>query len=840
MELYGTFHAMGVIVTLTGAEDPDQDATASLSYRVAGNGDYRQGLPLSRVSAGRFVGSIFALSPGTSYDVRITFTDPDGAPLNGVIVNGSASTRTEIAFPTPAQTYHVNPGGSGTTCSAASPCSLMTALNLAQGGREIVLHGGVYYQGELSLPHSGSAGAPIVIRGYPGETAILDGADPATFTWTAQGGGVYSATVNAADPHLVMADGQRLYPYQSLADLQSLAWGVPGFFASGTALYVRLAGNADPNGRAMLVSRFNSAFTIERDFISLADLTFRHYGLGEYGKALYFNNASDNLVKGCIFAVNDLGIGLKRDSHRNVIQDNTFYDTDFDWPWAAVKGGSALETGGIRMYEPMTGRGTVIRRNTFHDYFDGFGVCPDATAGVTNETDVYENLVYNAGDDGMETDGQCSNVRIWGNTFHDVLVGISLAPVYTGPVYAVRNLVYRTGAGNSDYPGSPFKFNSGYDPSGPIFLFHNTADAVLPGSSGLDIKSPGSWKMVYSRNNIWSGNDYAISNANPGQPLDIDYDDLFTTRAGELAWWSNLTDRHLNTIEELRIATGQEMHGINAAPGFSDAATADYTLGSASPLIDHGVLIPGINDDYSGSAPDIGAYESSSSAPINGACGGADGGTFNTVPITGLCSSGTPSAVTGTGPWGWSCLGLNGGTNQECSADITHFTLTVTKTGSGSGGITPDSGALVWIGPTGAGSWTYNTRVVITASPDGLSTFGGWSGACVPSDLDCTATMTSNRTVGAAFLAAPRAKIGADGYATLNAAYDTASTTGTTTILTLDTELTESLTMNKEKEIAISGGWNADYNARTGVPTTLAGVLSIGLGSLTIDGLAIR
>ena len=42
-------------------------------------------------------------------------------------------------------------------------------------------------------------------------------------------------------------------------------------------------------------------------------------------------------------------------------------------------------------------------------------------------------------DDGMETDGQCSNVRIWGNTFHDVLVGISLAPIYPGPVYALRN-----------------------------------------------------------------------------------------------------------------------------------------------------------------------------------------------------------------------------------------------------------------------------------------------------------------------------------------------------------------------------------------------------------------
>ena len=142
-------------------------------------------------------------------------------------------------------------------------------------------------------------------------------------------------------------------------------------------------------------------------------------------------------------------------------------------------------------YSPTTGRGNVIRRNTFHDYFDGLGACPSETDGETNETDVYENLVYRAGDDGMETDGTCSNVRIWGNVFHDVLMGISLAPVYDGPVYAIRNLIHRTGVGNNDYSGSPFKFNSGYDKSGPIFLFHNTADAALPGNNGIYIKAPG-------------------------------------------------------------------------------------------------------------------------------------------------------------------------------------------------------------------------------------------------------------------------------------------------------------------------------------------------------------
>ena len=81
-------------------------------------------------------------------------------------------------------------------------------------------------------------------------------------------------------------------------------------------------------------------------------LTFRHYGLGDYAKAIYFNDASNNLVQGCTFAINDLGIGLKYDSGRNVIEENTFSDTDFNWPWDAVKAGSDLETGGIRFYRP--------------------------------------------------------------------------------------------------------------------------------------------------------------------------------------------------------------------------------------------------------------------------------------------------------------------------------------------------------------------------------------------------------------------------------------------------------------------------------------------------------
>jgi hypothetical protein len=607
-ELYGTFHAMGIIVTVGAGDDPELDATTAVAYREHGGSAYRPGFPLSRVSGTRFAGSLFWLEPGMAYDVRVTFTDPGGGPLDGAVVEGTASTRAEIVIPEPipANAHYVSPNGSGVACSHDVPCSLFEGLNRAQPGDQVILRGGVYHQGELDVPRSGVAGFPIVIRGDPGETAVLDGGDPTTFTWTDQGGGVFHITVNAPDPHLVTADGQRLLPYQSLSDLQNLVWDLAGFYAEGTNLYVHLAGGADPNVTTTAVSRHNYAFYVEQEYVYFLDLTFRHYGQGNYAKAIYFNNASDNLVQGCTFAINDLGIGLKRDSHRNVIQDSEFYDTLFDWPWDAFYAGISLSSGGIRFYSPTSGRGNVIRRNTFHDYFDGFGACPDESGGETNETDVYQNLVYRVGDDGLETDGTCSNVRMWGNTFHDVLMGISLAPVYDGPVYAVRNVVYRTGVGNNDYTGSPFKFNSGYPQSGPIYLFHNTADAVLPGNNGLYIKSPGSWDLIYARNNVWAGTDYALDNYNAGQPIDLDYDDLWNNGANELVRWDDI---RYATLAGFTAATGQEPHGLNVEPGFAGTASGDYRLDPSSDLIDAGILIPGINDQYAGTGPDIGAHE---------------------------------------------------------------------------------------------------------------------------------------------------------------------------------------------------------------------------------------
>lgn len=598
MELYGTFQAIGVKVTIASADDPDQDAIANVEYRISGTEKYRRGFPLSRVSNTRFVGSIFELFPGTNYDVRVIFSDPDGTFTGSV--SGTISTRAEITIPAPNNSYYVGPAGSGTACSLAAPCSLTEGLSQAQAGDEVVLRGGVYYQGGIWLPHSGTTNAPIVIRGFAGETAILDGADPATFSWISQGGGVWRTSVNVADTHLMTANGNRLYPYQNLADLQTLKWGIPGFYVNGTTVYVRLSGNANPNSTQIAVSRESHAFWIEQDFIYILDLTFRHYGQGQNQKVIQLLNASNSLVQGSTFGINDLGISIWGDAHSNVVQDNEFYDTTYGWSWEAIKAGADLEEGGVRIEsaddKAIIPRGSVIRRNTFHNSFDGLGVCPqdDTTPlpPLTNETDVYDNLIYNTGDDGVETDGVCSNVRIWGNKFKNVFAGISLAPARGGPIYVLRNVISGT-----DY--SSFKFVYDPIPSGPMFLFHNTSDG------GININEDTIWPLVTFRNNILLSDGTSVNNQ-VDDPLDFDYDVVYSRLGQSLFDWK---DTSYYSLADVCAAQGQECHGLQVLPTFADIANGDYGLTAKSPPIDKGIFIPGINDRYAGAAPDIGAFE---------------------------------------------------------------------------------------------------------------------------------------------------------------------------------------------------------------------------------------
>src|SRR5207302_10567663 len=87
--------------------------------------------------------------------------------------------------------YYAAPNGSpAAEGSAARPWDLRTALQGASGrvqpGDAIWVRGGTY-KGSFRSTVAGTAAAPVVIRQYPGERAVIDGASSDKDTWIVAG-----------------------------------------------------------------------------------------------------------------------------------------------------------------------------------------------------------------------------------------------------------------------------------------------------------------------------------------------------------------------------------------------------------------------------------------------------------------------------------------------------------------------------------------------------------------------------------------------------------------------------------------------------------------------------
>jgi hypothetical protein len=111
------------------------------------------------------------------------------------------------------------------------------------------------------------------------------------------------------------------------------------------------------------------------------------------------------------------------------------------------------------------------------------------------------------------------------------------------------------------------------------------------------------------RNNIFQGTGYAFASTVSGASNnDWNYDNWYTTRSSvnPLFKWENID---YPNISLLCAATGLECNGHENPSDLVNPVNGDFTLLPSSPNIDRGVVIPGINDDFFGSAPDLGAYE---------------------------------------------------------------------------------------------------------------------------------------------------------------------------------------------------------------------------------------
>jgi hypothetical protein len=81
-------------------------------------------------------------------------------------------------------------------------------------------------------------------------------------------------------------------------------------------------------------------------------------------------------------------------------------------------------------------------------------------------------------------------------------------------------------------------------------------------------------------------------------------------------------------------------------------------------------------------------------------------------------------------------------------------TLTVGKTGSGGGSVSSNPSGIN-CGPTCSSTFSTNAQVTLTATPDTLSTFAGWAGACSGNVNVTTVTMSSSTSCTAIFNLTP-------------------------------------------------------------------------------------
>lgn len=624
----GNLHTGGLVLDVSG--DVDRDASAMLEWRVTGQPAFRAAHPLVRVDATHFVGSLFKLAPGTSHDTRVTVSDPDGV-IGAPLVSAALATRADTLVEPTLRTLNVstlgNDGNTGLGPGAGQALrTVQRAAQLSAAGDVILIAAGVYRE-SVDVTTSGTAAQPIVFRGV-GAATVLDGADPTIFSgvaWSAQGNGVFAYTPPAgfATGHATTELG-RLFRYGSLVELQALAAGFPGgFWFSGGTLRVKFADSSNPATHTLHVAREEDGFFLDGvDYVRIENLAIRHYGAGDFGKGVYFRYADDSVARNLLLSENGAaGVWLKGGS-RNRVEFNTITDTSIpNWPWDETKGSSA-ENNGITFTDDI-GRGNVLRGNVISGTFNGIGPCGSLPppAGFSNETDAYDNVLSAHNDDAFEPEGHCSNVRIFGNRIRDVHMAFAVAPAAIGPTWILRNTAYdfgRTRTSQIDgYVASSIKINSGFAQAiGPMLVYQNTLLTTAPATEAIALLPTSTATGIILRNNILAGTRYVIERGTlPNVVWSQNHDLLHTTDATRFVRWQGT---QYATLSAFFAGTGHEANGVAAPPNLFNPASGDFTPNAGSAAIDAGVVLPGINDDYVGSGPDIGAFEVSPVLFANG------------------------------------------------------------------------------------------------------------------------------------------------------------------------------------------------------------------------------
>jgi len=511
---YSTIASIGIEWALTG--DANHNASASVDYRVTGTTAWRAAMPLVRVDyngANMLAGSVLFLAAGSSYDVRVTLSDPDGgASVQTVVV----ATRPVPTKPSSGRRFNVVPGAGGGDGSAGNPFKGIAAADaVAMPGDTFLVHAG-NYGGRVSITKPGTPSSYVV--------------------WTSAG------------------DGEALF--------------------AGIDVY--------------------------GSYIWLEGLTVR-----DQNYALMSKNAPvGDVISRCFFFNNHYSIYLQQGGSNWYIADNTIVGNT---PYTTQSfDGEGIELNGYAV--PSFGH--VVAYNRISNTADGI-------SNGTYNIDVYGNDIFDTSDDGFEGDPGGPNIRVWGNRIHNAAHnGISYQPQNGSPWYIIRNQLV-------GFMEAPFKFRT----TDRSVIVNNTFVMWSKMICCNDAQLLGS----ITRNNLWisvaGGQIFDFSTSVKDWRSDLNYDGY--------DWGSNTTPFRYggvvySSLSAMAAASGLEANGrqINHATCFATfnvpgpapvSIPAQYmTLKAGCNAIDAGKALPNIAESYSGTAPDLGAYELGQPVPIYG------------------------------------------------------------------------------------------------------------------------------------------------------------------------------------------------------------------------------
>jgi len=540
VRLDATFENISVNYAIS--DDGNRNSDLTLRYREAGSGQYQDGAITMRAFPGMVIdgsttnrnfhaGSCMFLAPGTTYEIEMTLTDPDGG---GTVTTQTVSTKSIPQPSTSANIRYVSPGNGGGNGTQASPfLGLQAAADNAQAGDHFIVAPGNY--NGFTLLNSGTSSNPISFISEEQHAAVISGAG-------APGGVVVIGDFNTIMTHIIL-DG----------------------------------------------------FTIENGDYGIDAQNTQHV------------TVRNNIMQGVGYGyVNRRENGNENDQY---ITNNLMVGTTA-WPQTTIPNERAVD---------IRGNNNVVSWNTIR-YF-GDGVSTDGPPYETSYSlDIHNNDIHSVVDDHIEVDGIISNARIYSNRCYNGRAGVSVAPIYGGPAYILRNLLF-----NLELSG--LKMNRG--PSG-IVAVHNTSV-----SDQNVVESSNGWQNTYFRNNVFLGSRYCFEfyGLVPGSEDDWDYGAYYSTRGGQaLTEWFKWDNIRYAQVPQLQASGILEANCIEVA--FNDFVNAelpgafpveystdqrDFTPVPGSAVIDNGGMVTHLNQAFvSDGQPDRGAIEFGEEAPLYG------------------------------------------------------------------------------------------------------------------------------------------------------------------------------------------------------------------------------